>query len=444
MKSKNKIKYFTQFLAALAVTLLLSLSNPNAWGASENPLAKEFHYKPFQYNPYNFKPLSESPYFFVGGEGQADQVGGIYYDEIEKKYLIFSKTFLDMHTNLFVSDKIQLKSLNELEKISVGVVKGDFAHKYFTKNFPQVRLLLFDSYEDVIINAVNGKIKAFVQNFPHAMFFLSKYGALKNFKQYQLFDPSSLKLEKTPPVQETENRDELRSSIIKDIEELLARQKKTVLEENNSFFPRWFSNWLFLLILFITSFCGIFWLSWHFFRRRHQKSLSMLSLRPEQSIEQLISQGENDQTEFKASLRWDHRKSQANTELEMVIAKTICAFLNTHGGTLLIGIDDTGHAIGLEQDYVTLGKKAGKDGFLLRLAHVINLYLGKKSHLFIHSDILPFQGQDICVVQVFPGNEPFFLNLKQKEEFFIRTSASSQALSLKETHDYIKSHWKGH
>ena len=442
MKSKNKIRYLIQFLATLAITQLFPFSNLSLWGAAENPLAKEFHYKPFQYNPYNFKPLSESPYFFVGGEGQADQVGGIYYDEIEKKYLIFSKTFLDMHTNLFVSDKVQLGSLSELKKIPVGVVKGDFAHKYFTKNFPQVNLLLFDSYEDVIINAVNGKIKAFVQNFPHAMFFLSKYGALKNFKQYQLFDPSSLKLDKTPVAQEPENRDELRSSIIKDIEQLLAQQKKAALEEKEGFFPQWFSHWIFLLLLFLTFFVGIFWLSWFFFRRRHHRTLSMLSERSGQSVEQIISQGENDQTEFKASLRWDHRKSQANTELEMVVAKTICAFLNTHGGTLFIGIDDSGNAVGLEQDYVTLGKKAGKDGFLLRLAHVINLYLGKKSHLFIHSEIASYEGQEICRVQVFPGNEPFFLNLKQKEEFFIRTSASSQALSLKETHEYIKSHWK--
>ena len=43
-----------------------------------------------------------------------------------------------------------------------------------------------------------------------------------------------------------------------------------------------------------------------------------------------------------------------NKKLEEVILKTVAAFANSQGGTLLIGVDDEGTILGLEQDYLSL------------------------------------------------------------------------------------------
>ena len=81
----------------------------------------------------------------------------------------------------------------------------------------------------------------------------------------------------------------------------------------------------------------------------------------EQSIPSLINEGENEFVEFKSSLRHDYYQVKTNKNLEMVIMKSIAGFLNAKGGTLLIGVDDFGEVLGLDNDYFTLKKKL-RDG----------------------------------------------------------------------------------
>ena len=91
-----------------------------------------------------------------------------------------------------------------------------------------------------------------------------------------------------------------------------------------------------------------------------------------EEIRELIAAGENQQVEFKSTLRWDLRQFKPNKALEDVIAKTIAGFMNTQGGHLIIGIDDEGSILGLEQDYGTL-KKPGKDGFEQYIMQLVSL-----------------------------------------------------------------------
>ncbi|MBD3307394.1 DUF262 domain-containing protein, partial [candidate division KSB3 bacterium] len=64
----------------------------------------------------------------------------------------------------------------------------------------------------------------------------------------------------------------------------------------------------------------------------------------------IISQGENDHIEFKSTLRWNIRARRNDDEIQHSSLKTIAAFLNTEGGILLIGINDAGEPVGLEDD----------------------------------------------------------------------------------------------
>ena len=59
-------------------------------------------------------------------------------------------------------------------------------------------------------------------------------------------------------------------------------------------------------------------------------------MKNEQLIKNLIKQGESGQLEFKEVVRKEE------------IAKTLCAFLNAEGGTLLIGVQDDGKIIGID------------------------------------------------------------------------------------------------
>jgi predicted HTH transcriptional regulator len=155
----------------------------------------------------------------------------------------------------------------------------------------------------------------------------------------------------------------------------------------------------------------------------------------------ILSNGETDTVEFKSSLRYDLRQQATNKKLELVIAKTVSAFLNTNGGMLIIGVDDNGKVLGLENDYLTLNKK-NRDGFVLALTNVININIGKKTHNFITITIEELDGNEIAIITVEKSDSPVFFGKANAEEFYIRAAASSQPLGLKETHEYIQSHWK--
>lgn len=157
--------------------------------------------------------------------------------------------------------------------------------------------------------------------------------------------------------------------------------------------------------------------------------------------QELVAQGENNYLELKSSIRWDYKLSEVNRGLEHVIAKTLAGFMNTEGGKLVIGVDDEGTILGLENDYKTLGSKQNSDGFLLQLDNIINNYLGKEFHQFITASIIKLDGHEICVVEILDSNQPVFVGNNGKEEFYIRASASTQSLSIREVNEYISSHW---
>jgi len=67
-------------------------------------------------------------------------------------------------------------------------------------------------------------------------------------------------------------------------------------------------------------------------------------------ILQLIAQGESHSLEFKETLEYDTRQNQRSDDILKSSLKTIAGFLNSDGGTLLIGVTDTGEIKGIERD----------------------------------------------------------------------------------------------
>lgn len=159
------------------------------------------------------------------------------------------------------------------------------------------------------------------------------------------------------------------------------------------------------------------------------------------SVERLLQEGEDEDVEFKASLRWDYKERRVNKELEYAVAKSIAGFMNAEGGTLLIGVTDEKTAVGLDVDYSTLKKKSS-DGFILHLIRILNNYLGKEYSAFLSANIIHFKGKDICRIDVLPSSKPVYVVRDGQEEFFLRALASTQPMQIKEAYEYIKLHWK--
>lgn len=165
-------------------------------------------------------------------------------------------------------------------------------------------------------------------------------------------------------------------------------------------------------------------------------------------IMDMIKSGETEFVEFKSSIRWDYREEKVNKILEDVILKTIAAFANAKGGTLLIGVTDDLEIIGLEKDFSTL-KKQDADYFELHTRKLINNRYGiafSNENLLMRFPV--FNGNTICSIQVKASENPIFSKTKNKqgneiEKFYVRSGNASQEISsMKEVNDYINVRFK--
>jgi len=165
------------------------------------------------------------------------------------------------------------------------------------------------------------------------------------------------------------------------------------------------------------------------------------------TLEEMIAEGESDELEFKSSLRWDYRQGVINKKLEEVILKSVSAFANRQGGTLIIGVDDNGDVLGLEHDYSSF-QNGDRDKFEL---HIQNLFKQAFGVSFVTSKIhvkFPYvQGHEICQIDIDPATQLITLKMTDKngqpvERIFVRTGNASQELPLSEVHDYVKERFK--
>ncbi len=161
------------------------------------------------------------------------------------------------------------------------------------------------------------------------------------------------------------------------------------------------------------------------------------------TIDSLISEGETNQIEFKPGMLYTIDSKQGPKSGKYIIAKTICAFLNSNGGFLFIGLNDNGLPLGLDSDYALSGDKDPKDFFRLQFDNLLLQYLPQWSKEKISADFYPYLGQDVFIVTVFPSPDlPVFLKNKDSKEFFVRWTASSkQYTDIEEIVKYCLEHW---
>ena len=159
---------------------------------------------------------------------------------------------------------------------------------------------------------------------------------------------------------------------------------------------------------------------------------------------EMISAGENNLVEFKTTMRYDMKAGTVNKRLEEVILKTIAAFSNAEGGTLIMGVTDDMEIVGLEHDYQSL-KNGTKDEFELHIRNLTNHAYGvdfSSSNLNISFPLV--EDTEICVIEIGPWNKPLYTTMSDKngvktEKFYLRSGNSSPELPTSELAGYINS-----
>lgn len=157
------------------------------------------------------------------------------------------------------------------------------------------------------------------------------------------------------------------------------------------------------------------------------------------SVIELIGLGESATLEFKSTLQWDLIQNHVNKDLRHSVLKTIVSFLNSNGGTLVIGVEDDGAMIGLDLDLKQLNNSIDK--FEQLLTSLLIDYIGPQYSGFITVKFEAVDSKKVCIVEVEKSHEPAFLKEKHKSEFHVRVGNTTHMLDAAETVSYIQMNW---
>lgn len=173
---------------------------------------------------------------------------------------------------------------------------------------------------------------------------------------------------------------------------------------------------------------------------RRRNMIDSLQRELARDVSSLIQAGEGETVEFKASVHWDLRLGKASKELEHGVIKTIAGFLNHRGGSLLVGVDDSGGVIGLEQDYQTF-KRKDRDGFHQFIMRLVKTKLGGFICPLIHVVFEEIDDRDVCRVVVESSPHPVYVSDNGSEHYYLRTGNTSRELDVKEALTHIEYRW---
>lgn len=149
-------------------------------------------------------------------------------------------------------------------------------------------------------------------------------------------------------------------------------------------------------------------------------------------VEGMIEAGEGIHVEFKSTLRTNLHTGEKDARMELAVLKTIAGFLNTRGGTLVVGVSDDGETVGLERDGF-----ANEDKLHLHLSNLIQSRIGVEFAMYIEPHFEDRDEQRVLVVRCSPAGSPVFVTESGKERYFVRNGAATAELGPKDTQHWI-------
>jgi len=174
--------------------------------------------------------------------------------------------------------------------------------------------------------------------------------------------------------------------------------------------------------------------------KRRNALIFQLSSELNKNLIALIKNGEDDTLEFKSSFRYDYRLQKTNKALESVIIKTIAGFMNTRGGSLLIGVGDEGTILGLDPDYNTLNRK-DSDGYTQLLMSTIAEKIGTPACKLVRILFHKYEDREVCRIIILPSPIPVYVREDRQTHFFVRTGSGTRQMDVQEAITFIKTKW---
>lgn len=119
--------------------------------------------------------------------------------------------------------------------------------------------------------------------------------------------------------------------------------------------------------------------------------------------------------------------------MQLSVLKTIAGFLNTNGGTLLIGVADNGEVLGLEADNFP-----NEDKYGLHLVNLIAERIGQIFLPYVHAHFQDQEGKRVVAVRCKRGPKEAFVKDGNQQRFYVRGGNATSELTGSAITDYVK------
>lgn len=154
-------------------------------------------------------------------------------------------------------------------------------------------------------------------------------------------------------------------------------------------------------------------------------------------IAKALKGGESEKVEYKSTLRTNLSTGEKDPRMEKAVLKTIVAFLNSNGGTLLIGVADDGTVIGVDEESFD-----NRDKLNLHLTNIIASQIGNEYLPYISFRLSDYEGKGVVRVVCRKSDSPVFLKDGKQETFYVRSGPSSVDLHGMDTLNYVLNRFK--
>ena len=154
-------------------------------------------------------------------------------------------------------------------------------------------------------------------------------------------------------------------------------------------------------------------------------------------LSDILDNGETDVVEFKSTLRTNLHTNNKDPRMEFTVLKTLAGFLNSNGGTLVVGVSDDGNPVGIEVDGFP-----NEDKMSLHLVNIVKSRMGVRAMTNLQVQFDDHDDTRVMIIKCHKSPSPIFLKEDGQERFFIRTGPATTELPASQTQEYIKHRFK--
>jgi hypothetical protein len=150
----------------------------------------------------------------------------------------------------------------------------------------------------------------------------------------------------------------------------------------------------------------------------------------------LVDSGESALVEFKASARVNLHTGRPDEEMKRALVKSVAAFLNSEGGTLLVGVSDEREVVGLALDLESFG--GSEDKLQRYVLDSLRQSLGDPTVAsFVRVTLLRVSSEIICEISVMPDRHGVWCDDNGKDAFFVRNGNQTVLMRSREVAAYL-------